>query len=76
MLCQDLYSNATLFITGKTFQTSTLPEYEERPDAFNDMAWQWVKGTMNSQAVTAGKLAQVTALTSSVASLSLLSTEA
>jgi hypothetical protein len=41
------------------------------------MAWQWVKGTMISmEAVTDGKLAEVTALTSSIASLSLLSTEA
>lgn len=28
--------------TGNTLTSIDLPEYEARPDAFNDTAWQWL----------------------------------
>lgn len=34
---------------GNSFQVFTLPEYEDRPDAFNDMAWQWTACSMHER---------------------------
>lgn len=56
---------------GNSLLSFTLPEYEERPDAFNDMAWQWTDQSKEQTGADGKEIsAHVDELTNSVSSLS------